>query len=434
MPMPLNLTQSGLTAPCLCLDIDVSKSLPSIPPPSSICPARCVWILVRVFDEPIGTVVFAIPADGLDSQTLSSGITQSFGSEITLRMDQASDSDSGIASFELSRREVLKHAPPVTIVIPTHERPDRLEACLKSLLQLDYPDYVVLVVDNAATTTGTADVVRKVNSPIVKYMAEPKQGASRARNLGLREASTPLVAFIDDDEIADPYWLAELARAFSEHPEAVCVAGAMVPAELETEAQVLFEQFGGFTKHRGFTWNVFSPETAQFQSPLYPLPQFGAGGNMAFKTEQLRQSGGFDASLGAGSKSMGGEETKVFTDLLLAGGTMIYQPTAVTHHFHRQSIEELKRQMYGYGAGLTAFYTSLVLTRPKSIWGFVGLLPSAYRDFLGSDSLRSGNLPDDFPKQLLKINRKGLISGPFLYLRARSEARHIDKTVARGRH
>jgi glycosyltransferase involved in cell wall biosynthesis len=434
MRMPLIPTQSGLTAPCICLDLDVSKPLPGLPPPSSVNPALCVWILVRVFDEPIGTVVLTIPAEGMDSETLSLGIAQSFGAEIALRMEQVSDSDTGIARFEETRQEVLKHAPPVTIVIPTHERPHRLDACLKSLLLLDYPDYMVLVVDNAATTGETADVVRKINSPIVRYIAEPKQGASRARNLGLRETSTPIVAFIDDDEIADPHWLAELARGFNEHPEAVCVAGAMVPAELETEAQVLFEQFGGFTKHRGFTWNVFSPATARNQSPLYPLPQFGAGGNMAFKTEELRKSGGFDASLGAGSKSMGGEETRAFTDLLLAGGTMVYQPTAITHHFHRRSIEELRRQMYGYGAGLTAFYTSLILTRPKSISGLVGLLPSAYRDFFGSDSLRSGSLPDSFPKQLLKINRKGLVSGPFLYLRARHEARHTDKMAALGTH
>jgi GT2 family glycosyltransferase len=427
MRMPLNHTQFGLIAPCLCLDIDVSKPIPDIPPPSSTCPARTVWILVRVFDEAIGTLVLSLPSDGLESQAVSSRITQSLGSEIELRTQQKEQSKTGMAQFQLTRREVLKHAPPMTVVIPTHERPDRLYACLKSLLQLEYPNYSVLVVDNAATTDGTADVVRRIDSTIVKYIAEPTQGASRARNRGLQETTTPLIAFIDDDEVADPYWLAELARAFSDHPDAVCAVGAMVPAELETEAQVLFEQFGGFTKHRGFTWNVFSPETAKIQSPLYPLPQFGAGGNMAFKTEHLRKAGGFDPSLGAGSRSMGGEETRVFTDLLLDGGTIVYQPTALTHHFHRRSMEELRRQMYGYGAGLTAFYSSLALTRPKSILGFFGLLPSAYRDFFRSDSLRSGSLPDNFPKQLLKINRKGLISGPLLYLSARNQTRRIDK-------
>src|ERR1700677_2494788 len=109
MQMPLNVTQSGLSAPCICLDLDVSKPLPDIQPRSSTTAALCVWILVRVFDEPIGTVVLTIPAEGMDSETLSLGIAQSFGAEIALRMEQVSDSDTGIARFEETRQEVLKH-------------------------------------------------------------------------------------------------------------------------------------------------------------------------------------------------------------------------------------------------------------------------------------------------------------------------------------
>jgi hypothetical protein len=233
--------------------------------------------------------------------------------------------------------------------------------------------------------------------------------------------------------VADEYWLAELARGFHDHPEATCVVGAMVPAQLDTPAQVWFEQYGGFTKHRGFTWNVFSPETAHIQSPLYPLPQFGAGGNMAFNVKELQRIGGFDSSLGAGSRSFGGEETRVFTELLLDGGTIVYQPTAVTHHYHRRSVEELQKQMYGYGAGVTAFYTSLILTRPKSVLGFFGLLPAAYRDFFRSDSLRSGELPSDFPHHLIQANRRGLLKGPFCYVSAKFHAHRVDARAAAAR-
>ena len=221
-----------------------------------------------------------------------------------------------------------------------------------------------------------------------------------------------IVAWIDDDETADTHWLAELARGFHEHPEADAVSGVMVPAELETWAQVWFEQYGGHNKHRGFTPAVFSPDTARAQSPLYPLPPFGTGGNMAFRASALTRIGGFDVSLGVGSRCMGAEDTKAFTDLLCSGGTVVYQPTAVTRHLHRRSIEELRRQMFGYGVGLTAFYTSLVLTRPQCFPDLIRLLPTVYRDLFGSESLRSGELPLTFPSELRRANRRGLLVGP----------------------
>src|SRR5205807_167629 len=80
-----------------------------------------------------------------------------------------------------------------------------------------------------------------------------------------------------------PHWLAEIARALADHPAADVVSGVIVPAELETAAQVWFEQFGGHSKGRGFRPAAFSPATAKTQSPLYPLPPFGTGANMAFR-------------------------------------------------------------------------------------------------------------------------------------------------------
>ena len=82
---------------------------------------------------------------------------------------------------------------------------------------------------------------------------------------------------------------------------------------------------------------------------------------MAFRASSLSRIGGFDIALGPGTASMSNEDTRVFTDLLCSGGTVVYQPTAVTRHFHRRSVEELRTQMLGYGVGLTAFYASLVL-------------------------------------------------------------------------
>ncbi len=137
---------------------------------------------------------------------------------------------------------------------------------------------------------------------------------------------------------------------------------------------------------------------------------------MSFRTDALKKLGGFNVSLGTGSRGMGGEETRVFTEILLGGGTIVYQPNAVTYHYHRRSVDELKRQMYGYGVGLTAYYTSLILEHPSALIELARLLPLAYRDLFTGRSLRSGGLPSDFPKDLLAVNRRGLVKGPYCYL------------------
>ena len=149
---------------------------------------------------------------------------------------------------------------------------------------------------------------------------------------------------------------------------------------------------------------------------------------MAFRTDALRRLGvGFDEALGGGTPAQGSEDTKIFTDLLRAGGTVAYRPTAVTRHFHRRDLEGLRRQMRGYGSGLTAFYTASVLARPSTIVDLIRLAPRALRDLYSSDSLRVATLEDEFPRDLLAENRRGLIAGPWLYLRGRVQNRRGDR-------
>jgi glycosyltransferase involved in cell wall biosynthesis len=405
----------------------MSTGAPSIAPQPASPGARCAWLLVSVHTEAIGSLILEVPTQGLTAKQVAAGISSELGKEITRRLDTRGQVEPSLPKFLVSRREVLLQAPKITIIVCTRERPEGLDACLQSLLVQEYPNFSVLVVDNAPVSDRSKLVVDRLSSPVIQYVVEPNKGLSWARNKAIEVVSEGIVAWIDDDEIADPHWLAELARGFYDHPEADAVTGVMVPGELETQAQVWFEQYSGFNKHRGFTPAVFSPATAHVQSPLYPLPPFGTGGNMAFRVSALTAIGGFDVALGTGAPGMGADDTRAFTDLLCAGGTAVYQPTAVTHHYHRRSIEDLRYQMLGYGVGLTAFYTSLIVNRPRCIPKLIRLLPLAYRDLLNSQSLRSGDLPSDFPTELRKANRHGMAKGPLLYLGARLKAARLAR-------
>jgi GT2 family glycosyltransferase len=432
---------SGEVLPAVVRDVELSGPLPHIAAVAG--DGRRVqqaWMLFRLFSEPLGAVLVDVPAAGLTPRAVADAAVTELGAALADRLAGLGLTElptGGITpatepAFLAKRREVLADAPPITVVICTRERPGDLARCLDSLLRQEYPRFSVLVVDNAPTSEATSEVVRAAarRGP-VRYLREPQAGLSFARNAAVAAAPGEILAWIDDDEVADPHWLAEVARALHEHPEADVISGVIVPAELETRAQVWFEQFGGHSKGRGFRPDVFSPATAHRQSPLYPLPAFGTGANMTFRPGVIERIGGWDTALGAGTPAMGSEDTLAFMQVLLGGGTIAYQPTAVTWHYHRRDLAGLEKQMVGYGCGLTAAYTSLLLAKPSLIWRLLKLLPTALRDLTGGDSLRVSTLRDDFPRELLGANRRGMLAGPRAYLKGRRAARAADRAADR---
>jgi glycosyltransferase involved in cell wall biosynthesis len=304
----------------------------------------------------------------------------------------------------------------MTVVICTRDRPAGLRAALRSLHgQLD-SSFTVLVVDNSSDSSA-APVVDELGLPTWGYTVEPRPGLARARNRALGAVRTELVAWMDDDEVADAGWVRALKEGFAHQAEPAAVCGMMLPAELEVEAQVRFEQYGGFNKGRGTRPEVLRMGTS-VASPLYPLPPFGPGGNMAFRTASLRAVGGFDPYLGAGTRSHTGEETRVLSLLLLDGQVVLHWPQAITWHTHRREMAALTQQLYGCGAGLSAFYASMIRSKPSLIFDILRLCPYAVRDLRHSaKSLRLGQLPDDYPVSLLKAARRGLLEGGLMYAR-----------------
>ncbi len=189
-----------------------------------------------------------------------------------------------------------------------------------------------------------------------------------------------------------------------------------------------FEQYSGVCRGRGFARQVFTPATARQQSPLYPLPPFGAGANMAFRRDAIERIGRFDTALGAGTSTLAGEDTAALSTLLLAGGTIVYQPSAIVHHRHRRDYAALQRVMLGYGRGLSAYYASMVAHQPSCLFELIKLSRQAVRDQVGTRGRRLSEL-DGFPSELLRINRKGLLQGAFMYLGARWRAHRLADAI-----
>jgi GT2 family glycosyltransferase len=322
---------------------------------------------------------------------------------------------------------------PVTVVVPTRERPERLLACLETLLAQEQRAASIVVVDNAPSTSCTREVVHSLRQrfPQLRYEREPRRGQAWARNRGLAAAETPIVAFVDDDVLVDRRWLAETAAAFGAAPDVGCVTGMILPAELDTEAQQLLEAYGGFSK--GFDRRIFGVDRPDRpDDPLFPYTTgtIGSGASMAFDTELLRAIGGFDTALASGPAPCGGEELSAFLRLLKQGRSIVYEPSAIVWHFHPRERRQLLRQVRGYGIGLGAYLTACVVDDPRTLFDFARRSRPALRHFLSASSARNENRGRDYPRSLVAAEALGVLVGPFAYVRGRSAARVLSRSAA----
>lgn len=133
----------------------------------------------------------------------------------------------------------------------------------------------------------------------------------------------------------------------------MAVTGLVLPAELGTAAQVVFEEgLGGFG--RGCRSVVFDRSFHEQNRPRgVPVWQIGAGANMAVRREAFERVGMFDERLGAGAAGCS-EDSELWYRLLAEGWECRYEPSAVVFHHHRRSEAELRAQTRAYLRGHVA--------------------------------------------------------------------------------
>ena len=121
----------------------------------------------------------------------------------------------------------------ITAVISTYNRAEMLPEVLESVLnqQSDDATYEVIVVDNNSidSTREIVEVYIARGHRNLRYLFEPKQGSSYARNAGTLHARSEIVAFADDDIRVGKDWVATIKRAFDDYPEVDCIGGKVLP-------------------------------------------------------------------------------------------------------------------------------------------------------------------------------------------------------------
>jgi glycosyltransferase involved in cell wall biosynthesis len=308
--------------------------------------------------------------------------------------------------------------PFISVVICTRDRPEGALRTLESVMAVEYPHFEVILVDNAPSDERTFDAVAHAfeNEPMVRYVRELRPGLSCARNRGLLEAKSSIVAFTDDDVNIDPLWLRGIARGFARAEGVGCVTGMVPSAQLETPSQLYFDQrytWGSRCKPRVFDLTANRGETS-----LYPYAAglFGTGANFAVDRDVADSLGGFDEALGAGTQSGGGEDLDMFVRTILAGHRLVYEPSAIITHIHRADVTDLDRQLFNYGSGLTAFLTKQLLDPGRAV-DLLSRIPRGVQHMTRSThKARSARL---LPRSVTRREFYGMVAGPWRYIKGK---------------
>jgi len=215
----------------------------------------------------------------------------------------------------------------ISVAVCTYNRAKLLERCLNSLINQNYDktEYEIIVIDNNSSD-NTKEVVYKFIETYpdckLRYIFEPIQGLSVARNKAIKETNSEILLFIDDDALADENLLKEHIRIYDEFKNVGCVGGKIDVEFIDGKPRWLDEKY-----YSVYGYLNFSDYITEMNSP--PI-----GTNISFSVNIIKNLNlKFDENLGRkGLNFNGGEETAFCKVLLDNNYKIIYNPYAKVYH------------------------------------------------------------------------------------------------------
>lgn len=260
--------------------------------------------------------------------------------------------------------------PLVSIILCTlGTRTASLDRCLVSLTTQECTKREILVVLNARMT----DTFRAhMASYPITLLEEPRRGVCAARNRAIPATRGRIVAFVDDDIVAESNWLHELLIGF-EDPKIACVTGRVVPEGPITLPRDKTERIY-FSERALSSWTLDPSDPDCYAKALGDPAGFGC--NMAIRKDFLEAYSMFPEDLGAGTL-IGGDEFYMFVQVLKHGFRVRHNAAAIVTHYFEEADGQKPRVRRIY-VGASAFATKL-LVEEKDIrmgllrWGLAAL-------------------------------------------------------------
>lgn len=281
----------------------------------------------------------------------------------------------------------------ISAVICTLNRAHYLRKALESLVNQSLPreQYEIIVIDNGSTDNTKSVVCEEFkNFCNVEYFSEPALGLSRARNTGWRNAKGEYIAYLDDDAIASPQWLATILDVFETvKPKPGCVGGKVEPVWEATRPQWLSDSMVPYLTV--VSWSDTPVTLAD--------DQWLAGANMAFPRALLESGGGFLARLGrVGSKLSSMEEILWQRQLMQKGYSCYYHPQiAVGHHIPASRLTKNWFARRFYWQGVSDAVVVVQQDKPTALERFRKGFSVARSELLSWRNLTTLTMPSNSP-------------------------------------
>lgn len=240
----------------------------------------------------------------------------------------------------------------VSIIIPVREINDYIREAIPHHLQLDYPDYEILIFP---------DEPSEETFPRTRIIPSGRTGPAEKRDMALEYAQGEIIAFIDDDAYPRPDWLKNAIAHFDD-PSVGAVGGPAVTAQndgiLRQASGKVYESFlcsGGYT-YRYVPGKLMDAED---------LPSV----NLIVRKDVFATVGGYDSNF------YPGEDTKLCLDIVkVARKRIIYDPDVLVYHHRRKLFKQHLKQSNNYA--LHRGYFAKVL--PDTSRRFVYFVPSLF--------------------------------------------------------
>jgi glycosyltransferase involved in cell wall biosynthesis len=288
----------------------------------------------------------------------------------------------------ISKLSIMQN-PQISAIICTHNRHSYLGAAIDSLLVQDFPDnFEIVVVDNASSDYASPDSSKTLTREVV----EARLSNPRLKYTAARVAESEILAYLDDDAVAESNWLRVLHSAYQSNQK-LAVAGGKVnllwPSGVsppEWLSPGLAQNLGAYDL--GETWVYV---TAAGLTPR--------GVNYSIRRTFLAQIGGFDVKLGrVGTKLLSNEELRATELALELGWQVVYLPSALV--LHNVAPSRLHKAWFverGWWQGISECYREQLCDRAGivQLWrGGERMLRGVYKSFkyIRDPALRFENL------------------------------------------
>ncbi|OLZ11685.1 glycosyltransferase family 2 protein [Sulfobacillus thermosulfidooxidans] len=212
--------------------------------------------------------------------------------------------------------------PFVSIIIATYHRNESLVNTITDVLNLDYPSYEILVIDQDPCHSPTVHDVLETwhKNHTIRWIQTPKPGLTRSRNIGITKSRGDLIIFVDDDvQIPDRQFLQGHVSLFLQNPHVGAVAGRVLEPG---KKPLTVRRHIGWMGYSGMREPGFGSD---FSAPAYSV----RGCNMAFRKSALLHVGGFDERY---TRSAFREDTDISFRIRKAGYAIWFNHKAWLYH------------------------------------------------------------------------------------------------------